>query len=295
MKDKKVVLVFKDDLEALKLFWPDETFKTFLLEDLFEDERLSIYVIKENGQITAAALVFRHMMRFLKHNIGVGYISHLKAADLSDALFLLNEIMADQQYQNLLTLLKGDEELFKKTGFISLEKENLWYYQKIDDLKIDGYFNENPDIDDLGKAYGNYVSKFGLYNFRLDEDFIKLLKLWHLRGYSLLAYYEKGIRAYLVYHYGLKNIWVDEAIYNDEKALVALLNKLNENKKVIIRANESQDLSFLSDLDKADSRVFIGAKINDLSLFNALYNSDVTSIEQGLSLSRKVFFVHEEY
>ena len=212
---------------------------------------------------------------------------------------LLKAIIEDLSHQELLTMIQAyDPELYEPFGFeIIYQRKSCTFLKADNPIKAFGTFKTQVSSEELLKAYGKFAKHFDGYAIRQVKDFDLLRKKLAYEGSKVIALYQKDlIKAYAFYHIHEDRITVEEIIYADLqsfKNLLAYLFTLKE--KVLIEVAPSEMIERYFKALKVDIRPYTLVRINDVNLFNLLYNVNIKDVKEAFKIMRKPLFMKEEY
>lgn len=155
----------------------------------------------------------------------------------------------------------------------------------------------NPKASDLLKIYAQFCKRFNGFCVRSQADFEQLLSGLIMQNAKIIAYQENGVlKGYALCRLENKVVYIDECIYFDSTTLLKLLNvALQQRPTVYLRVSEHENLSVLFPKCEEIFYDYMMVKVNDISLFNRLYNANIQSTADFINLSKKPMYLSEVY
>ena len=283
-----------------KLYSPQ--FVSFYFENVFKP--LNTYLIKDQDKIVSTLAINRHGLWLNDKKINVSYISSLYTLPeyRNSALFdvLIKEVIEEMTYNDLITIIQSKNlESSEKYGFklIYQQKNYLLSRSQIPVYPSTGIVNIT-NIDDLANLYLQFTYYFDGY-FHRDKDYYHLKLKW-LNGcaYKLIGYNNQQgqLEGYLIYDPRSNPLVVKEIIYLNSIAFLKLISYvLNISENIILSLSNNENILKLIPTAVYNKKDYILARLNDVELFNRLYNSNVKNINEAFELSGKPLFLNEEY
>lgn len=211
---------------------------------------------------------------------------------------MMDVCIDDIEHQELITLLEADDPKdYEEFGFKPIYYKRLYKLTRNDIKRTssDGCMF-NPSVNDMFKAYSTFVRKFNGFYIRNYEDFTKYVELIHSQGGKVCAYYDELglIQGYAVMVMDGTKAIIKEIVYSNSLCIYKLLNMtLGQRDIILLNTSFNEDFSALLNGVKSYKYVYMLARLNDADLFNRLYGSNVSTIEEAMSLSNKPLFITE--
>jgi len=283
-----------------KLYSPQ--FVSFYFDNVFKP--LNTYVIKDQGKIVSTLAVNRHGLWLKGKKINASYISALYTLPeyRNSALFdvLIKEVIEEMSYNDLITIVQSKSlESYAKYDFRSVfqQKNYLLSRAQIPLYPSTGIVNIT-NIDDLAQLYHQFTYYFDGY-FHRDKDYYQLKLKWlNDCGYKLIGYTNQHgqLEGYLIYDPSCNPLVVKEIIYLNSIAFLKLLSyALNISENLIISLSNNENILKLVPTAIYNKKDYVSARLNDIELFNRLYNSNIKNINEAFALSGKPLFLNEDY
>ena len=145
------------------------------------------------------------------------------------------------------------------------------------------------------QVYKYFMERFTGYYLRHTEDFSLYLKELAVEKAQVIVYKEADtILGYIVYYDYLTYINVSEVVYLTKSALVNMISYLfTKNSKLIVNVSQAENLERLFITEEAETSCFMMARLNDSSLFNELYQSNITDINGAMRVSGLPLSINE--
>ncbi|MCF0109870.1 MAG: GNAT family N-acetyltransferase [Erysipelotrichaceae bacterium] len=266
----------------------------------FEPEQ-SLVVIDDSRIVATISRVKKEMM-FNGRVIRTSFLQSLAALPAYQGMGYeaqLMDVVSDEiSHTELLTLARANEEAFYRAyGF-----ETLYYRKKVtitrDDLSR--LSNEgiviDPPVDDMLNLYARFSHRFNGFMIR-DRAYYENLKMAvGARRGKIVGYYDDQglIEAYSILVPKGKELDVEEVIYMDSKSLYKMLNVALQQRQIVhVHVGSEEQLEVLLPQAKVEKYGYIMVRLNNLELFNRLFQSDVTGVGELAQLSDKPLYMNE--
>lgn len=211
---------------------------------------------------------------------------------------LMNVALDEAEHQELVTFIQAyNPSIYEQFGF------RMVYYKRVYEItrdNVDKISNDgcafNPKVNDMFKAYSMFVKRFNGFYIRNFERFGQYMEEVRAQGGKIVAYYDQYglIQGYAVLLLEGLNVVIEELVYLNSVALLKLLNiALQQRATAIVHVSGAEDLSILLKGAVGKKYGFTMARINDYELFNRLYGSDVSSVEEAFKISNKPLYMNE--
>ena len=158
-----------------------------------------------------------------------------------------------------------------------------------------------PDITtdvfakDMLKLYGQFVSRFNGYVVRDLNYFETLMKEIEAEKVRIIACYrDREIEGYALLYLENKKLVIRECLYLNSRALLHLVNyALNILPEVTLQVSASENLVKLFPNSQYEEVDYTMVRLNDIELFNRLYNSNVSKVEEAMMMNDEPLYMHE--
>lgn len=281
------------DLQAEKLSLSREDGMEFYFAQLFNDD--NILVNEVDGKVAGSLQVNHHAMLLNGRKIMVttllGFIGKVPEE-------MMEDVLDECDHKSLVSLIMTDKpEKFYQYGFKPLYGRKKYHLSR-DDIAnasyggVDRYVN----VRELMEVYRHFTCFFdGCYD-REAEYWIKFNERLKFRRSSFAVYRDSNNRprGYMAYRTAGEKVEIDEIAYLNGEALVRLLCyglHLKDDLEVTVSINE--DFSAVFPTARAEERGTVLARINDLELFNRLYQSEAKTTVEGFQLSGRPLWLNE--
>lgn len=303
-----ITLATLNDKSMIRELWQeafafdDGGFTDFFFDQLYETDGMRHYILKDPETVSTAS-VYSHMYRINNQNLRVSMILGVatKSAKRRKGYMhqLMDAILDDLSHQELITMIQAyHPEIYYEFGFKTIYHQNYYEIKREDQqLKLFGTVTDNFSITDLLTVYGRFVKHFHGFKLRFEKDYALLLTKLKFEDSKVLVYYQDKLpQAYCFYHEYPDKTVVEEIIYLDLKGFISLLSMLFEKTEMIeLHLSSDEQIEKYIQVEKQIPQAYTMAKINDIKLFNKLYNSDVKNVEEAFNLIDKPLFMREEY
>ena len=293
------------DIEIIKGMYAklyNPKFASFYFENIYKP--LNTYLIKDEDKIVSTLAVNRHSLWLNNKKINVSYISSFytlaeyHSSTYSDVL--IKEVIEEMTYNDLITIIQNKNvESYEKYGFkIIYQQKNYLLSRKQIPIYPSAGITNITNIDELADLYQKFTYYFDGY-FHRDKDYYRLKLKWlNDCAYKLIGYNNQygQLEGYLIYDLASEPLVVKEIIYLNSIAFLKLISYvLNISENIILSLSNNENILKLIPTAVYNKKDYILARINDIALFNRLYNSNVKNINEAFELSGKPLFINEDY
>ncbi len=293
MHDRKAIY----DLHAAKTNSDFDTMEFYFSQLLNID---NILVNEINSHVVASIQRNDHILRLHDNRLAVstlfGQIYKKGNPEYLDQL--LDDALDEASRTSLVTLAITDSpKVLVGKGFEPIYKHRIYHINK-DDLDNRSYegVDRQFTVGELTKIYRQFTSYFDGYYERNGEYWLDMFeKLKFMRSNLVVYRNEEGqVEGYMIYRITQQKVYVNELVYLNGKAMIRLLCyafKYKDNIEVTV--SEDENLSKAIPKIRYRKRNVMLAKINNISLFNSLYQCDIKSTAEGFNLYKKSLFINE--
>jgi predicted acetyltransferase len=300
-----VVRASQDDLREIyelhKIVYndADNSYVDYFYRHIYNN--LNMYLIKKENKLVSMGCRIPHTLMINEQLLTGSIISNLMTAMEYRKQGCMDEIvktMIDNvEHTELITYVHASK-FFEKYGFetmfyrreYELDKSNFKY-------KTDTRVSKVISFSDLSDIYAKFARRFTGYNVR-DEKYYKAFnKEVESQNGQIVTVYNKDseIDGYAVLYEKDNMIIIDEAIYLNLDVLFKVISlALELRDKVILRTTNSERLDLVFTGIKFKDYPYMMARINNYKLFNHLFDTNVKTVEEALSISKKPLFINEK-
>ena len=245
-----------------------------------------------------------HTLCLLNKKVSVSYLfaiaTHYDYRQRGIMRDLLTMQLEDCECNDLLTFLEASNpRLFERYGFdtISYRKRYVVYAKDLLHYSLQGV-SEDLKIVDLVDLYKRYTKVFDCYyerDIQYYEHYIERLKQDNARV-CMYRDNEGVAQGYCVYYELDDGVEVKEIIYVDKKSLCTMLKyAIGYTPFISIEVSQAEHLEkiFKMSIPRTFSAVMV--RINNLKLFNKLFNCNVKRGKDLESLCHKPIVINEKY
>lgn len=280
----------------------DASYTDFYFEHIYKPENTLVLI--EQGILQSSCQRIPHEMMFnnrvLRTSMIVGVTTLPTYQKKGNMKKLMDVVMDQVNHQELITLVQAyDPTLYEKYGFEMMyyHKETTFTRKDIQKISNEGcsYLIHS---EDMLRLYASFVKRFNGFYIRDCATFDRLkLEIERQHG-KIIAYYneKQQLEGYATCIFTNNEVIFEECIYMNSIALTKLVN-LALQIKPIVKVNTSQveDLRFLFPEVVVEDKGFTMVRINDMELFNRLYQVHATSVKEAFASSGKPLFMNEFY
>jgi len=261
------------------------------------------YCIKEEEKIVACMQMQEHALSFANKVLLCSYIfgvaTHIdyRLRGYMDRLMNYTLDVCSQNY--LISFVEAyNPKIYKKYGFeiISYRKKFAIANQDLKVKNINGV-HEHIDISIMVSLYNEFSKYFDCYYLR-DEAYYQTYVETIIRNGGRIAFYQNSKQettGYCVFYEREDMVEVKEIIYLDSLTLNKLLKfaiKFMPYISLEVSNNERIEKLFKRAIPRTSSCVM--ARINNYSLFEKLYDTNIKSVTQAFEVLRKPVLINEK-
>lgn len=259
------------------------------------------YIIKNEHEIISGVCVFTVPMHLLSRVIHVSYLVGIFTKEEYQRKgymkTLLHEVLDICSNNTLMTILMAyNPKVYEPLGFVPFINHQI---VQLSSSMITPVSTMNVtyqvESEQLLKAYNKFMNYFDGYKRRNCQDFDVLKEDLQAQHGKLVGYIEnQEVLGYMMYVVQNQQIEIIEIVYFTVDTLMRLLffaSNINSNIKVHISTKENWKSIF----PKATVEIqeFLYGRINDITLFNDLYNTSIESLSEIDHLMNKPLFFNE--
>lgn len=280
----------------------DEAYLRFYFDQLY-DHGVGL-ISQMDGRVVASLEMNYHTLHFQGKQLKCSYI--LGASTLPDyrrrghMSALMESALDEARHNCLITLIKAfNPKVYHGFGF------EVVYYRKsytitkamlhtVSDIRVCKDASEKELLD----VYKRFTLRFDGYYVRDITYYETLQKELTLGNKHLLVYRnaQKEVCGYIIYQKKKQDIVIQEAIYLESVVLKRLLKRaIAQQNEVTLIVSDSERLEKIFPMVIPKKQSYMMARINNIELYNKLYNVKVKSVEEAFALSKKPHWCHEYY
>lgn len=280
----------------------DKQFLEYYFSQFFDDGKALVY--EEDHQLVSQIHKQEHILHYhgklLKVSYLLGVSTHYEFSKHGMMKKLMEKMLEDCAHNHLLTFIEAENpKLYEPFGFetISFRKHYLLYAKELVKYKKEGV-SEEVKIEELIDVYQRFASFFDCYYHRDVRYYYHLLEMVKQQEAHLCVYRNAQgiIEGYALYQEVEEGVEVKEIIYMDSKSMGAMLRyAIGYNPLICVEVSSAEKLEkiFPLTIPKVSSKVM--ARINDVNLYNKLFNSDVKSAKDIIAHLHKPVLINERY
>jgi predicted acetyltransferase len=297
-----------EDLNQVKEMWricfpqEDPAYIDFYFKKIWKPE--SCWLSREDDETAASLCRNKHAMMFNNKVLEVSMITGIctlpQYRNKGHMHQLMNTLTDAASHSELLTLLRTEQpELYEPFGFRKAYERTAYMIQR-PDLKRIPTFGVAYDIKalDMLKVYNVYIRRFTGFFARSLEDFIRYKEEIVAEGGKIIGYFNEQDRidGYAALKMAGSDLYVDELVYLDSKALSKLLNAcLAERPRVHFHTSRAENLSFLLPHAARKEYATMMVRVNQYDLFNKLFHVDAHNVRDALAAARRPLNLNETH
>lgn len=261
-------------------------------------------VIEENQQIISSLQIHEHVLSLKGKQLKISYIygvaTHPDYRRRGYMRKLMESALDEVSHNHLITFIYGfHPKLYKQFGFETIYERKTYaipreYLNKVSQSQVT--YDANPL--ELLQVYQQYTSHFDGYYARNEKYYQTLLNELMMSQKQLVVYRNKKqeVCGYLIYCKKKHEIYVEEAIYLESVALLRMLKAaIQDEEEILVEVSQSEKLEKIFPLAISKKQPFIMARVNNMELFNKLFNTNVKSTAEAFESVQRPLWIHETY
>ena len=262
----------------------------------------NIIVNEVNGHVAASCQVNYHTLRVNEYRMATGTITAC-VADRNDRSYLtelLKDVDDELTHKVLLSLAITDTPSdFTKLGFEPVYRRRRYTLNRSDleNRSFEG-IDRSFTVREITDTYRKFMANFNCYYERDYEYWVSRFETFKYRKYNTVVYRNSNneVEGYMVFAINQSNIYVDEIVYLSGEALVRLLcYGFKYKDKATVMVSEHENLNVLVPNATYRLEPQILAKVNNLTLYNSLFECNATTTTEAMNASGKPLSVNEEF
>jgi predicted acetyltransferase len=283
------------------IFAEDDGGHTDYYFDQLYQTKQSYLLVDEQNELISSCQVHTKTLDFngkpLQVSFIVGVFTLPKYRGQGYMKELLTKVLEILEYRDLLTFIQGyNPNLYVPFGFEKIYIRNHYW---LDTLSL-------PTLSPMGITYScsalelkdlykQFTKHFTGYVIRSTEDFNQLLLELNALGGKLIAYQEnERLLAYAFVYAFSNHIEIEEMVYLNSKAMMAILGSLKStNLPIRLSVSQKEDLSRIFPYATLEQKEYTNVRLNDARLMNELYKLNIKSAEALFMASEKPIWFRE--
>lgn len=256
--------------------------------------------IAEDGKVIATLQMIRAQLQFHGYCLEVSLFDQI--ATLPDYRRrhkmhdLLQAALDEASHNQLFSLMYVmNPRLFERFGFkcVHTSKRYLLASNECRRSKCTQVHTQG-DSEQMLQLYQQFISHFDGYFVRNLQYYDRLLQQIKNSGEKICFYYANGVmRGYCLYLVEHQEAKVIEIVYLDSKALQQLLSYIAQNVsgvQLIVSKEEKIERVFPFAIPRREA--YLMARLNNIALFNKLYNCNVHHAADAFAFLHKPMWNH---
>lgn len=294
-----------DDLQEIKNIWDicfdfdNNGYNDHFFKKLFKPE--DTIVVCNDKDIMSVGCRSKHVYmingKALKGSFIYGIATDKQYRNNGFMNKILTNMIDQAQYQELITFIQGyDPKIYEKYGFEPIYYKTKYTLEKSKNTiyNIDSC-TDHVSNNDLLSLYINIMKRFNGYMIR-DLNYYELYKqeLKSQNGNIIATYDKDKITGYMSVIKKGQEITIEECLYLDAKSLLILLSfAFRLAPKVYLNLTIYENVESLFNFSNKQVYPDTLMRINDLSLFNKLYEIEAKDLKDAMNLFKKPLFIRE--
>ena len=262
-----------------------------------------ILVNELDGKIVSEIHESRHVVCLNRKKIEASYLfglaTHFDYRQRGIMKELLDLTLEDASKNVLITYMEAfNPKMFEKFGFfvVANRKKYVVYAKEVVRYRGNPAVDERYDAKSLKACYEAFMRVFDGWFVRNEDDFETLIDYTIHTGGNICVYHEgELLGGYCIYEEMEDGVEVREVAYKDQRTLCSLLAyAIGFLPYIRIDVSESEHLEKIFKLSIPRTLPFTLARINNLKLFNKLYNSDARNAKDLSQVARKPIYLNDK-
>lgn len=294
----------KDELLQLcltSMAMKEKPYLEYYFHNVFKDGDALISEL--DNKLISQIHVLNHVLKLKGKKLDVSYLScisthydYRKRGIMRDLLEILIE---DCSCNHLLTFMEAtNPRLFERYGFevVSERKRYTIYARELLKFSTNGV-SEEIDPLEMVEIYRRFAKRFDCYYERDENYYIHLLAFAHFKGSHICVFRDENgeAKGYAFYDELDDGVEIKEIIYEDTKALCRMIKyAIGYNPFVSVEVSSAERLEKIFRMSIPRTRSAVLMRINNLKLFNKLYNTNVKNVKDIIDLLDKPVLIHEK-
>lgn len=275
---------------------------TYYFKNHYQDG--TCVVVEEDGKIVSSLMSHPHVLAFRGMRLNV--TQFMGVATLADyrrrgnMRELMESALDEASHNTLVTLIHAFyPKLYERFGFQVIYERKTYCIHDQDLAHIHAiHTTKNVTAQELYQAYRRFIIHFDGYYERSISYYEHLLKQVQDGSKQLIAYRDQNgeVSGYLIYEVSRNDLFVREAIYRNAMSLQRMMKKIVGDKTCFyleVSANEQIEKIFPLAVGKRNG--YMMARVNHVSLFNKLFNTNIKNAKEAYALLRKPLWLHEAF
>ncbi len=273
-----------------------------MLETTFQrrfDPARCLY-IAEDGKVIATLQMIVATMQFRNYRLEVSVFDQI--ATLPDyrrrhhMRSLLQAALDEASHNQLFSLMYVlNPRLFERYGFKCIHTSKRYLLAGNDCRRSKHHrVQTQGSSEQMAALYQRFIAHFDGYFLRDTLYYDRLLQRVKESGEQLCFYYEQGeMKGYCLYILEHHEAKVSEIIYLDSTALKQMISYLSRDVngvQLIVSKEEKIEKVFPFAIPRREA--YLMARLNNIALFNKLYNCNVRHAADAFALLRKPMWNH---
>lgn len=299
--------VNKDDKQDVYTLWKqaypnqNRNYLNFYFKHIFD--KSACFVVEQDNQIVSSIQMNEHTLQLHGKQIKMSYIVGVSTLPdyrrRGNMKKLMGCVMDKASHNHLVSFIQAfNPKLYAQFGFETIYYRKMYTIhrkalQRISTAKV----ANSAKAEELLQAYQKFITYFNGYYSRNLQYYTQLLNELAISQKRIVVYHsrEKEISGYLIFHYKKEEVYVDEAIYTESVALSRMLKAaLGNAEEIVIEVSQHEKLERIFPMVIPKKQAAIMVRINNVMLFNKLYNSKAKNAIEAFS-SNKPLWCNEYY
>ena len=279
----------------------EKPYLEYYFNHLFEDG--SALISELDNKLISQIHMQPHVLKLKGKRLEVSYLSGIathydyrKRGIMRD---LMEIVIEDCANNHLLTFMEASNpRLFERYGFevVSQRKRYTIYAKELIKYSSLGV-SEEVNAKELVEMYRRFAKRFDCYYDRDEAYYEHLISFKEHKGSHICIYKDEAgnAKGYAFYDELDDGIEVKEIIYEDTKTLCRLLKyAIGYNPFISVEVSGAERLEKIFKMSIPRVRNAVLMRINNLKLYNKLYNCNVKNVKELLETLDKPVLIHEK-
>lgn len=279
----------------------EKPYLEYYFHNLFQDG--SALISELDNKLISQIHVQNHVLKLKNKRLEVSYLSciathydYRKRGIMRD---LMEIVLDDCSNNHLLTFLEASNpKIFERYGFevINERKRYTIYAKEMLKYSTKGV-DEGFTPEDLMQVYRRFAKHFDCYYDRDVNYYANMMAYAHYKGMRICVYRDENeeVKGYALFDEMDDGVEIKEIMYEDTKSLCRMIRyAIGYNPFITVEVSSAERLEKVFKLSIPRSRNAVMVRINNLKLFNKLYNSNIKNVKDLKDWIDKPILIHEK-
>lgn len=292
----------KDKQEVYRMWktifaFDDGGYTDYYFKHLYRNE--DTFITKLENEVVACCSKHKHTVMLHGHLIQCSMILAMAVKGKyrhQGMMHQMMDVLIDEiEHQELITMIQAyNPSLYEPFGFKTIYKRRRWTIKRNEVKRFKPNVTKEVYAMDMLKLYGQFVSRFNGYVVLDLKYFEMLFKEVEAEGGIIIGMYQKQLEGYALLYSENKKVVIRECLYLNSRALMQMVNyALSLSNEIILETSNAENLMKLFPSSSFEEMDYTMVRLNNPQLFNRLYNCQVSTVEEAMTLKNLPLYMHE--